>query len=412
MIMEKQTHSPEGDFCGERKEDFDMQVYADQAATTKISERALQAMLPCYTEYFGNPSSLHDAGRSAGEVMEKARKRIASAIGAEAGEIYFTSGGSEADNWAITQAAYMGAQKGKKHLISSAFEHHAVLHVLDRLAKEGFEVTLLPVHEDGLVRTEELEAAIRKDTALVTIMFVNNEVGTVQPIQKIGEICRKKGVLFHTDAVQAVGHLNIDVKDLKVDFLSMSGHKFHGPKGVGALFIRKGISFRGMILGGGQEKKLRAGTENVPAIAGMAEALCESLEERAQKDEKVHAMRRQLLEGLLEIPGTRLNGDLERRLPGNINVSFEGVEGEAMLLYLDLHGICVSSGSACTAGSVEPSHVLTAMGIPANIAHGALRISIDETNTEEEVEYILETLPEVIERLRSLSPGWECGGCL
>ncbi|MBQ7840704.1 MAG: cysteine desulfurase NifS [Lachnospiraceae bacterium] len=384
-----------------------MQVYADQAATTKISERALQAMMPCYTDIFGNPSSLHEVGRAAEEAVEKARKSIASAIGAEAGEVYFTSGGSEADNWAITMAAQLGAKKGKKHLISSAFEHHAVLHTLDKLKKEGFEVTLLPVHEDGLVRPEELEAAIREDTALVTIMFVNNEVGTIQPIEKLGEICRQKGVLFHTDAVQAAGHLPIDVKEMKIDMLSMAGHKFHGPKGVGALFVRKGIAMSNLISGGGQEKGKRAGTENVPAIVGMAEALRESLENREEKNAAVLKMRKRLTEAVLQIPKSRLNGDPDQRIAGNMNFCFEGIEGESLLLYLDLQGICASSGSACTSGSLEPSHVLLALGVPVEIAHGSLRISLDESNTEEEVDYILQTLPGVVKRLREMSPMWE-----
>lgn len=383
-----------------------MKVYADQSATTKISDRALQAMLPCYTDIFGNPSSLHEAGRAAEEVVEKARKQIAELLGAEAREVYFTSGGSEADNWAITQAAYLGAKKGKKHLISSAFEHHAVLHTLDALKKQGYEVTLLPVHEDGLVRPEEVAAAIREDTALVTIMYVNNEVGTIQPIEEIGRICHEKGVLFHTDAVQAVGHLTIDVKAQNIDMLSLAGHKFHGPKGVGALYVRKGIAIGNLIAGGAQERGKRAGTENVPAIVGMAEALRESLEDREEKNARVEKLRNKLIDAVLQIPRTRLNGDRNVRAAGNANFCFEGIEGESLLLYLDLAGICASSGSACTSGSLDPSHVLLALGIPVEIAHGSLRLSIDDTNTEEEVDYIIEKLPPIVDRLRDMSPVW------
>lgn len=384
-----------------------MRVYADQSATTKISDRALAAMMPCYTNIFGNPSSLHEAGRDAEEIVEKARKEIAALIHAQERELYFTSGGSEADNWAITQAALLGAKKGKKHLISTAFEHHAVLHTLDALKKQGFEVTLLPVHSDGLVRPEELADAIREDTALVTIMFVNNEVGTIQPIEEIGRICHEKGVLFHTDAVQAVGHLPIDVKAQNIDMLSMAAHKFHGPKGIGALYVRKGIAIGNLIAGGAQERGKRAGTENVPAIAGMAEALKESLEDREAKNAKVLAMRERLADAILKIPRSRLNGDRSRRAAGNLNFCFEGIEGESLLLYLDLAGICASSGSACTSGSLDPSHVLLALGIPVEIAHGSLRLSLDETNTEEEVDYIIEKLPPVVERLREMSPVWE-----
>lgn len=384
-----------------------MKVYADQSATTKISDRALQAMIPCYKDIFGNPSSLHEVGREAEEVVERERRAIAEMLHAEARELYFTSGGSEADNWAITQAAYLGARKGKKHLISTAFEHHAVLHTLEALKKQGFEVTLLPVHEDGLVRPKEVEEAIREDTALVTVMYVNNEVGTIQPIAEIGKICREKGVLFHTDAVQAVGHLPIDVKAQNIDMLSLAGHKFHGPKGVGALYVRKGIAIGNLIEGGGQERGKRAGTENVPAIAGMAEALKESLENREEKDRRVLAMRNKLVDAVLQIPRSRLNGDRDRRIAGNANFCFEGIEGESLLLYLDLAEICASSGSACTSGSLDPSHVLLALGIPAEIAHGSLRLSLDETNTEEEVDYIIEKLPPIVERLREMSPVWE-----
>lgn len=384
-----------------------MKVYADQAATTKLSSRALQAMMPCFTDIFGNPSSLHEEGRAAEEVVEKSRKEIASLIGAQAREIYFTSGGSEADNWAIMQAAKLGAKKGKKHLVSTAFEHHAVLHTLDGLKARGFEVTLLPVHEDGLVRVQELEEAIREDTALVTVMYVNNEVGTIQPVREIAEICHAKGVLFHTDAVQAVGHLPIDVEALGVDMLSMAAHKFHGPKGIGALYVRKNIPIGNLIFGGAQERGKRAGTENVPAIAGMAEALKESLEDREEKNARVLALRERLADAVLQIPKSRLNGDRQRRAAGNLNFCFEGIEGESLLLYLDLAGICASSGSACTSGSLDPSHVLLALGIPVEIAHGSLRISLDETNTLKEVDYIAEKLPGIVERLREMSPVWE-----
>ena len=383
-----------------------MKVYADQAATTKISSRSLQAMTSCCEKYFGNPSSLHEAGREAEAALETARGEIASCLNARPGEIYFTSGGSEADNWAITQAAAVGAKKGKKHLISTAFEHHAVLHTLDALKKQGFEVTLLPVHEDGLVRLPELEAAIREDTALVTVMYVNNEVGTIQPIAGIGEICRRKGVLFHTDAVQAAGHLPIDVEADKIDMLSLAGHKFHGPRGVGALYVRKGIPLGNLIYGGGQERGKRAGTENLPGIAGMAEALKESLQDREEKNARILCMREKLADAILQIPKTRLNGSREKRLAGNLNFCFDGIEGESLLLYLDLQGICASSGSACTSGSLDPSHVLLALGLPAEVAHGSLRLSLDETNTMEEADYIIQVLPDVVKRLRAMSPIW------
>lgn len=383
-----------------------MKVYADQAATTKISSRSLQAMTSCCEKYFGNPSSLHEAGREAEAALETARGEIASCLNARPGEIYFTSGGSEADNWAITQAAAVGAKKGKKHLISTAFEHHAVLHTLEALKKQGFEVTLLPVHEDGLVRLSELEAAIREDTALVTVMYVNNEVGTIQPIAGIGEICRRKGVLFHTDAVQAAGHLPIDVEADKIDMLSLAGHKFHGPRGVGALYVRKGIPLGNLIYGGGQERGKRAGTENLPGIVGMAEALKESLQDREEKNARILCMREKLADAILQIPKTRLNGSREKRLAGNLNFCFDGIEGESLLLYLDLQGICASSGSACTSGSLDPSHVLLALGLPAEVAHGSLRLSLDETNTMEEADYIIQVLPDVVKRLRAMSPIW------
>ncbi len=384
-----------------------MQVYADNAATTAVSKTALDAMLPCLTEYYGNPSSLHSVGQAASRQLVAARETVASYLNAQPREIYFTSGGSEADNWAITQAAALGAKKGKKHIISSAFEHHAVLHTLDKLKKQGYEITLLPVHEDGLVRLEEVAAAIRPDTALVTIMYANNEVGTIQPIPAIGKLCREKGVLFHTDAVQAVGHLPIDVEAQCIDMLSLSGHKFHGPKGVGALYCRKTVPLSSFIEGGAQERGKRAGTENVPGICGMAAALKEACDHMEENEAKVSALRDKLIDAILPLPRTRLNGARAPRLPGNVSFCFEGIEGESLLLSLDLKGICASSGSACTSGSLDPSHVLLALGLPAEIAHGSLRLSLDAWNTEEEIDYIIKTLPPIVERLRDMSPVWE-----
>ena len=381
-------------------------IYADNAATTKMSETAIRTMIAVMEEDYGNPSSLYSLGQSAKEILEKAREEIAALIGAGPREITFTSGGSEADNQAITSAAKAGAAKGKKHIISTAFEHHAVLHTLNRLEKEGFEVTLLDVHEDGLVRPEELEAAIREDTCLVTIMYANNEIGTIQPIRQIGEICRRHGVLFHTDAVQAVGHLPIDVKAENIDLLSASAHKFHGPKGVGFLYARKGILLDSLIEGGAQERGRRAGTENVAGIAAMAAALKESCRKMAQNAAWLTARRDQLIRGLQEIPHAALNGDAVRRLPGNVNFCFEGNEGESLLLLLDDKGIAASSGSACTSGSLDPSHVLLAIGRVHDVAHGSLRLSLGEDVTEEEVETIIRDVKDVVAYLRSFSPVW------
>ena len=364
-----------------------MRIYADNAATTKMSRTAIDAMMHCMEEEFGNPSSLYSIGQQAKEVLEQAREDVAAVIHAEPREILFTSGGSEADNQAIRSAAEIGKKEGKRHIISTAFEHHAVLHTLKRLEAEGYEVTLLDVHEDGLVRVEEVEAAIREDTCLVTIMFANNEIGTIQPIREIGAVCRKHGVLFHTDAVQAMGHWPIDVKADNIDMLSASAHKFHGPKGVGFLYARKGIRLTNLIEGGAQEHGKRAGTENVAAIAGMAAALKEAAANMQENAAHMTAMRDRLIKGLQEIPHSALNGDARRRLPGNVNFCFEGIEGESLLLLLDDKGICASSGSACTSGSLDPSHVLLAIGRVHDVAHGSLRLSIGENVTEEEIDY-------------------------
>ena len=383
-----------------------MQIYADNAATTKMSRAAIDAMLRCMEEEYGNPSSLYARGQRAKEILEQARADVAAVIGAEPGEIYFTSGGSEADNQAIRSAAEMGKKHGKRHIISTAFEHHAVLHTLKKLEKEGFAVTLLDVHEDGLVRIDELEAAIREDTCLVTVMFANNEIGTIQPIREIGAVCKKHGVLFHTDAVQATGHLPIDVKADNIDMLSASAHKFHGPKGVGFLYARKGIRLVNLIEGGAQEKGKRAGTENVAGVAGMAAALKESAAHMAENAEHMRKIRDRLIEGLSAIPHSALNGDASKRLPGNVNFCFEGIEGESLLLLLDDRGISASSGSACTSGSLDPSHVLLAIGRVHDVAHGSLRLSIGETTTEEEAAYIVQNVKEVVEYLRGFSPVW------
>ena len=383
-----------------------MQIYADNAATTKMSRAAIDAMLRCMEEEYGNPSSLYGIGQRAKEMMEQARADVAGVIGAEPGEIYFTSGGSEADNQAIRSAAEMGKKLGKRHIISSAFEHHAVLHTLKKLEQEGFAVTLLDVHEDGLVRVDELEAAIREDTCLVTVMFANNEIGTIQPIREIGAVCKKHGVLFHTDAVQAAGHLPIDVKADNIDMLSASAHKFHGPKGVGFLYARKGIRLVNLIEGGAQEKGKRAGTENVAGIAGMAAALKESAAHMQENAAHMQKIRDRLIEGLSEIPHSALNGDASKRLPGNVNFCFEGIEGESLLLLLDDRGISASSGSACTSGSLDPSHVLLAIGRVHDVAHGSLRLSIGEATTEEEAAYIVRNVKEVVEYLRGFSPVW------
>ncbi|SDL20549.1 cysteine desulfurase [Sarcina sp. DSM 11001] len=383
-----------------------MKIYADNAATTRMSRTAIDAMIPYMENVYGNPSSLYSIGQEAKEALEQAREDVAAVINAEPREILFTSGGSEADNQALRSAAVIGAKKGKKHIISSAFEHHAILHTLNRLEKEGYEVTLLPVHEDGLVRPEELEAAVREDTCLVSIMYANNEIGTVQPIHEIGEICKKHGVLFHTDAVQAVGHVKIDVKADNIDMLSASAHKFHGPKGTGFLFARKGIALTNLIEGGAQEKGKRAGTENVPGIMAMAAALKEAAGNLEQNAAHQTALRDRLIEGLSKIPHSALNGDAKKRLPGNVNFCFEGIEGESLLLLLDDRGISASSGSACTSGSLDPSHVLLAIGRVHDVAHGSLRLSLGEEITEEEVDYLIQNVKEVVEYLRSFSPVW------
>ena len=383
-----------------------MQIYADNAATTKMSRTAIDAMLRCMEQDYGNPSSLYTIGQQAKEILEQARADVAAVINAEPREILFTSGGSEADNQAIRSAAELGKKAGKKHIISTAFEHHAVLHTLKKMEQEGFEVTLLDVHTDGLVRPAEVEAAIREDTCLVTIMFANNEIGTIQPIREIGAICRKHGVLFHTDAVQATGHLPIDVKADNIDMLSASAHKFHGPKGTGFLYARKGIRLSNIIEGGAQERGKRAGTENVAGIAGMAAALRESAAHMAENAAHMQALRDRLIDGLSEIEHSALNGDAVKRLPGNVNFCFEGIEGESLLLLLDDRGISASSGSACTSGSLDPSHVLLAIGRVHDVAHGSLRLSIGEDATAEEIEYIIQNVKEVVEYLRGFSPVW------
>lgn len=384
-----------------------MLVYADNAATTKISKSALDAMMPIFETYYGNPSSLHTVGQEAAEKLLEARESVAKNLGAEAREIYFTSGGSEADNQAINTAAILGARKGKKHIISTAFEHHAVLHTLKKLEKQGYEITLLDVHKNGIVTAEEVKNAIREDTCLVTIMFANNEIGTVQPIAEIGAVCKEKGVLFHTDAVQAAGHLKIDVKEMNIDMLSISAHKFHGPKGIGALYCRKGILLQNLIEGGAQERGKRAGTENLPAIVGMAKALDDACKNIDKNAKYVSALRDKLIAGLSTIEHSVVNGDVKNRLPGNVNMCFEGIEGESLLLLLDMKGIEASSGSACTSGSLDPSHVLLAIGLPHEVAHGSLRLSICEENTEEEIDYIIKCVPEVVEYLRGMSPVWD-----
>ena len=381
-------------------------IYADNAATTAMSEAAINTMISLIKDTYGNPSSLYSFGQTAKEVLEKAREDIAGIIGADPREIIFTSGGSEADNQAIISAARLGEKNGKKHIISSAFEHHAVLHTLNKLAKEGFEITLLDVHENGIIKPEEVAAAIREDTALVTIMYANNEIGTVQDIKGIGAVCKEKGVLFHTDAVQAIGHLHIDVKDQNIDMLSASAHKFHGPKGVGFLYARKGIKLTNLIEGGAQEKGRRAGTENVPGIAAMATALGEAVKDIDKNSERLIQVRDKVIAGLKEIPHSALNGDEKNRLPGNINFCFEGIEGESILLLLDDKGIAASSGSACISGSLDPSHVLLAIGRVHDVAHGSLRLSLGEDITDEEADYIVKSVKEVVEYLRGFSPVW------
>ena len=383
-----------------------MSIYADHAATTPMSRAAKDEMIRCMEEVFGNPSSLYRTGQRAKEELEKARAEIAGMIGAQPGEIIFTSGGSEADNQALRSAARIGRKKGKNHIISTAFEHHAVLHTLERLKEEGFEITLLDVHEDGIVRPEELEAAIRPETCLVSVMYANNEIGTIQPIAELGEICERHQVLFHVDAVQAVGHLPIDVKREKIGLLSASAHKFYGPKGVGMLYARKGIALTNLIDGGAQERGKRAGTENVPGIAAMAAALKESVAEMAEESARLTKLRDRLIAGLSEIPHSALNGDAQRRLPGNVSFCFEGIEGESLLLLLDEHGISASSGSACTSGSLDPSHVLLAIGRVHDVAHGSLRLTLGRENTNEDVENIIQATREVVAYLRSFSPVW------
>ena len=384
-----------------------MYVYADNAATTALSETALAAMTPFFREIYGNPSSLHTPGQEAAQALMQARQTVARCLNAGAKEIYFNGGGSEGDNQAIVSAARLGAAKGKRHIVSSAFEHHAVLHTLKDLEKQGFEITLLPVHENGVVRLEEVAAAIREDTALVTVMLANTEIGTVQPIREIAALCRERGVLCHTDAVQAVGHIPVDVQALGVDMLTLSAHKFHGPKGVGALYVRKGVPLVSFIHGGQQERGKRAGTENIPAIVGLAAALEEAAEHLSESVPRVTAMRERLSAGLSEIPHSRLNGDREQRLPGTVNFCFEGIEGESLLLLLDAKGVAASSGSACTSGSLDPSHVLLALGLPHDVAHGSLRLSIDDNTTPEEIEHILASVPPVVAYLRQMSPIWD-----
>ena len=381
-------------------------IYADNAATTKMSAAAIETMVRCANEAWGNPSSLYTAGQKAKEELEQARKDVANIIGAQPREIYFTSGGSEADNQALRSAAAIGAKKGKKHIISTAFEHHAILHTLKALEKEGFEVTLLPVHAEGIVRAEELEAAIRPDTCLVSIMTANNEIGTIQPVRELGAICREKGVFFHTDAVQAVGHLPINVAEDNIDMLSASAHKFHGPKGVGFLYVKKGIPLTNLIEGGAQERGKRAGTENVPGILAMVTALKEAEAAREATAARLTVLRDRLIAELSQIPHSALNGDPIRRLPGNVNFCFEGIEGESLLLLLDDMGISASSGSACTSGSLDPSHVLLAIGRVHDVAHGSLRLSLGDDATEAQVDYIAKAVAEVVERLRSFSPVW------
>ena len=389
-----------------------MQIYADNAATTKMSRASIDAMLPYMETYYGNPSSLHSVGQRAAEALADARARIAARLGCQPLEITFTSGGSEADNQALISAARLGEKKGKKHIISTAFEHHAVLHTLEKLKKEGFEVELLPVGSTGTVTAAQVAAAIRPDTCLVSVMYANNEIGSVMPIAEIGSVCRAAGVLFHTDAVQAAGHLPINVKEQNIDMLSLSGHKFHGPKGIGALYARQGILLTPVIEGGAQERGKRAGTENIPAIVGMAAAFDEACEHMAENTAYISALRDRLIAGLSPIPHSALNGDPVNRLPGNVHFCFEGIEGESLLLLLDARGICASSGSACTSGSLDPSHVLLAIGRPHEIAHGSLRLTLCETNTAEEVEYMLHAIPEVVSYLRGMSPLWreKCEG--
>ena len=384
-----------------------MQVYADNAATTRMSDKAVAAMTPYFQQFYGNPSSLHTVGQQAAEALADARRRVADCLGCSFKEITFTSGGSEADNQAIVSAARIGERKGKKHIISTAFEHHAVLHTLKKLEKEGFEVTLLDVGPTGTITPQQVAEAIRENTCLVTIMYANNEIGSILPIPEIGKVCHEKGVLFHTDAVQAAGHVKIDVNAMHIDLLSLSAHKFHGPKGVGMLYARRGIILTNLIEGGAQERGKRGGTENVPGIAAMAAALTEACANMDENTKKVTALRDKLIDGISKIPHCALNGAREPRLPGNVNFCFEGIEGESLLLLLDAKGISASSGSACTSGSLDPSHVLLAIGRPHEVAHGSLRLTICEDNTEEEIDYILAELPPIVEYLRNMSPVWK-----
>ena len=384
-----------------------MMIYADNAATTKMSSTAIEAMLPYMDRIYGNPSSLHTAGQQAAEALQSARERIAACLGCQPREIYFTSGGSEADNQALISAAKIGERKGKKHIISTAFEHHAVLHTLQGLEKQGFEVELLPVGETGTVTAQQVADAIREDTCLVSVMYANNEIGSVLPVGEIGKVCRESGVVFHTDAVQAAGHLPIDVKEQQIDLLSLSAHKFHGPKGIGVLYARQGLALTTLIAGGAQERGKRAGTENIPAIMGMAAALEEACAHMEENARAVSVLRDKLIAGLSKIPHCALNGDPVHRLPGNVSFCFEGIEGESLLLLLDAKGICASSGSACTSGSLDPSHVLLAIGRPHEVAHGSLRLSLCHWNTEEEVDEILRVIPQVVEYLRNMSPMWK-----
>ena len=382
-------------------------IYADNAATTAVSEEVLQAMLPHFRIAFGNASSIYKLGRDAQHDVEDARAKVAKAIGAEPREIFFTSCGSESDNWAIKGIAENLAKRGKKHIVTSVFEHHAVLHTCEYLEKKGFEVTYVPVSDKGLIDPEDVRNAIRDDTALVTIMYANNEIGTIQPIEEIAAICKEKKVIFHTDAVQALGHVDIDVKKQGIDLLSLSGNKIHAQKGIGALYVRKGIVLPNLIHGGAQERNKRAGTENVPAIVGLGVAIETATKNIAERNAVIVPRRNRLIDGILKLPYTRLNGDRDKRLPGNLNISIEGIEGESLLLMLDQYGICASSGSACTSGSLDPSHVLLAIGLKHEVAHGSLRLSIEENVTDEDVDYILEVIPKIVERLRSMSPVWE-----
>lgn len=382
-------------------------IYADNAATTQVSEEVLNAMLPYFRTGYGNASSIYKLGRDAQLAVETAREKVAAALGAAPAEIFFTSCGSEADNWALKGTVETMAKKGKKHIVTSVFEHHAILHTAQYLEKHGIEVTYVPVSDKGLVSPEDVKNAIREDTALVSIMFANNEIGTIQPIEEIAAVCHEKGVLFHTDAVQAVGHIDIDVKKMGIDMLSLSGHKIHAQKGIGALYVRKGIVLPNLIHGGAQERNKRAGTENVPAIVGLGVAIEAATKNIAEKNVSITAKRNRLIDGILQIPYTRLNGDRDKRLPGNLNISIEGIEGESLLLMLDMYGICASSGSACTSGSLDPSHVLLSIGLKHEIAHGSLRLSIEDNISDDDVEYIISVLPEIVAKLRAMSPVWE-----